>query len=58
MYPSGPLLGEDIDGFSKYYKDFLHLNKHKDNQRQIFESKLNDYLITTFTQLKNKGIIK
>ena len=57
MYSSGPLLGENIDGFSKYYKDFLHLNKHKDNQRQVFESKLNDYLNTTFTQLKNKGII-
>ena len=58
MYPSGPLLGENIDGFSKYYKDLLYLNKHKDNQRQIFESKLNDYLNTTFTQLKNKGILK
>ena len=58
MYPSGPLLGENIDGFSKYYKDLLHLNKHKDNQRQVFESKLNDYLNTTFTQLKNKGILK
>jgi len=58
MYPSGPLLGENVDGFSKYYKDFIHLNKHKDNQRQLFESKLNDYLNTTFTQLKNKGIIK
>ena len=28
MYPSGPLIGENIDGFSKYYKDFLCLNKH------------------------------
>ena len=57
MYPSGPLLGEDIDGFSKYYKDFLYLNKYKNNQRQVFESKLNDYLSKTFTQLKNKGIL-
>jgi hypothetical protein len=58
MYPSGPLLGENVDGFSKYYKDFIHLNKHKDNQRQVFESKLPEYLNITFTQLKNKGIIK
>ena len=58
MYPSGPLLGENIDGFSKYYKDFIHLNKYKNTQRQVFESKLNDYLNTTFTQLKDKGIIK
>ena len=27
MYPSGPLIGENIDGFSKYYKDFLYLNE-------------------------------
>jgi hypothetical protein len=58
MYPSGPLFNENIDGFSKYYKDFLHLNKHKDNQRQIFESKLPEYLNKAFTQLKEKNIIK
>jgi len=57
MYPSGPLVGENIDGFSKYYKDFLYLNKHKDNQRQIFESKLPEYLNKTFIQLKEKNII-
>jgi hypothetical protein len=57
MYPSGPLLGEKVDGFSKYYKDFLHLNKLKDNQRQKFESNLSNYLNQTFNQLKIKGII-
>jgi len=57
MYPSGPLVGENIDGFSKYYKDFLYLNKHKDNQRKIFESKLPEYLNKTFIQLKEKNII-
>ena len=57
MYPSGPLVGENIDGFSKYYKDFLHLNKYKDNQRQIFESKLPEYLNKAFSQLKEKNII-
>lgn len=57
MYPSGPLIGENIDGFSKYYKDFLYLNKHKDNQRKIFESKLNEYINKTFIQLKEKNII-
>jgi hypothetical protein len=57
MYPSGPLIKENLDGFCKYYKDFLYLHKHKDNQRQIFESKLPEYLNKTFTQLKDKGII-
>jgi len=57
MYPSGPLFNENIDGFSKYYKDFLYLNKHKDNQRQIFESKLSEYINKTLTQLKEKNII-
>ena len=57
MYPSGPLAGENIDGFSKYYKDFLCLNKHKDNQREIFESKLPEYLNKAFIQLKEKNII-
>ena len=57
MYPSGPLVGENIDGFSKYYKDFLHLNKLKDNQRQNFENNLSEYLNKTFNQLKIKGII-
>jgi len=58
MYPSGPLIDENIDGFSRYYKDFLYLNQHKDNQRQIFESKLPEYLNKTFSQLKEKNIIK
>jgi hypothetical protein len=57
MYPSGPLFNGNVDGFSKYYKDFLHLNKHKDNQRQIFESLLPEYLNKTFIQLKEKNII-
>jgi hypothetical protein len=57
MYPSGPLVGENVDGFSKYYKDFLYLNKLKDNQRQKFEDNLSEYLNKTFNQLKIKGII-
>jgi hypothetical protein len=57
FYPSGPLATNTIDGFSQYYKNFLHLNIHKNNQRQIFESKLSEYIGKTFTQLKNKNII-
>jgi hypothetical protein len=57
MYPSGPLTGDDINGFSKYYKDFIYLNDIP-NQRQEFESKMNEYVNKTLTNLKNKNIIK
>ena len=49
---------ENLDGFCKYYKDFLYLHKHKDNQRQIFEAKLPEYLNKTFNQLIIKKIIQ
>jgi hypothetical protein len=57
MYPSGPLIKGNLDGFCKYYKDFLYLHKHKNNQRQEFESKLPEYLNKAFTQLIDKGIL-
>ena len=56
MYPSGPLIKNGMNGFSKYYKDFISLNDIP-NQRQNFESKMNDYVNQTLTNLKNKNII-
>ena len=57
FYPSGPLAENNIDGFSQYYKNFLNLNTHKNNQREIFESKLPYFINKTLIQLKNKFII-
>jgi hypothetical protein len=57
MYPSGPLAKNGLNGFSQYYKDFIQLNDIP-NQRQKFESKLNEYLQHTIIQLKEKNIIK
>jgi hypothetical protein len=56
MYPSGPLIGDGIDGFSGYYKNLLVKNPIPD-QRQKFESNLNLYLQKTLVSLKNKNII-
>lgn len=52
-YSVGPLKN---GGFSNYYKDLIHLNKIE-NQRQQFESKMNEYLQKGIQQLKNKNII-
>jgi len=56
MYPTGPLIKDGMNGFAKYYKDFISLNNIP-NQRQNFESKMNDYVNQTLTNLKNKNII-
>jgi len=56
MYSSGPLVGEKIDGFSKYYKDMLVINNIP-NQRIQFESKMQEYLQKGIQNLKNKKII-
>jgi hypothetical protein len=56
MYSSGPLVGELINGFSKYYKDMLKLNDVP-NQREQFESKIKEYIVKGAQQLKNKNII-
>jgi len=55
-YPVGPLKNENVNGFSKYYKDMLVLNDIP-NQRQQFESKMSEYLQKGIQQLKNKNII-
>lgn len=57
MYPTGPLVKGGIEGFSKYYKDFISLNDIP-NQRHFFENKMNEYINKTLTNLKNKNIIK
>lgn len=56
MYSSGNLVGPDINGFSKYYKDFLVLNDIP-NQRSTFESNLNEYLNRTIAILKEKKVL-
>jgi hypothetical protein len=55
-YSVGPLKNENVNGFSKYYKDMLSLNDIP-NQRQQFESKMQEYLQKGIQQLKNKNII-
>jgi hypothetical protein len=58
MYPSGPLVGENIDGFSKYYRDHIVMkdtNKH--SQRDIFESQMGEYINKGLKILKEKNII-
>lgn len=52
-YQIGPLK----NGFSKYYKDLLILNDIP-NQRQVFESKIQEYLSIGFKYLTDKNIIK
>jgi hypothetical protein len=54
-YSVGPLKNENINGFSKYYKDMLVLNDIP-NQRQQFESKMQEYLQKGIQHLKNKNI--
>jgi hypothetical protein len=58
MYPSGPLVGENIDGFSKYYRDYIIMkdtNKH--SQRDVFESQMGEYINKGLKKLKEKNII-
>jgi hypothetical protein len=52
-YSVGPLKN---GGFSKYYKDLLILNDIP-NQRQQFESKMQEYLQRGIQQLKTKNIL-
>ncbi len=52
-YSVGPLKN---GGFSKYYKDLLYLNDIP-NQRQQFESRMQEYLQKGIQQLKEKNIL-
>jgi len=56
MYSTGPLVGENINGFSKYYKDMIVLNNIP-SQRQQFESNMPLYINKNIQQLKEKNII-
>ena len=56
MYPSGPLLENGANGFTQYYRDRLKTNIVP-NQREEFESKIEEYVNKTLTDLKNKNII-
>jgi hypothetical protein len=56
MYPSGPLLENGANGFTKYYRDRLKINDVP-NQRQEFESKLPEYIKKGINQLKEKNIL-
>lgn len=56
FYPSGPLLNENIDGFSSYYKNLLHMNDNKNNQRQVFERQLPNYINKAIENI-NKNLI-
>ena len=52
-YPVGPLLD---GGFTKMYKDLLHINDVP-NQRQLFESKMEDYINKGIQSLYDKKIL-
>jgi hypothetical protein len=56
QYSSGVLKSNEVDGFSKYYKDFLVL-KNIPNQRSQFEKNMSLYLGSGIEKLKKKGII-
>lgn len=55
-YSVGPLKSDKVNGFSKYYKDMLHL-KDIPNQRATFEAKMDVYLKNNFEKLKKLGIL-
>ena len=56
MYPSGPLLKDGANGFTRYYRDRLKTNDVP-NQRTEFESNLPKYIFTGIEKLKEKNII-
>lgn len=56
MYPSGSLLENGFNGFTKYYRDRLVIKKIP-NQRQEFESKLPEYIKKGIDKLKEKNIL-
>jgi hypothetical protein len=55
-YSVGPLFGKDRDGFSRYYKNLL-VTKNTNDQRQNFESKIQEYVNKNINQLKEKNIL-
>lgn len=55
MYASGPLLENNNDGFTKYYRDRLKTNNIP-SQREQFESNLHLYLNKGIQSLKEKNL--
>jgi len=56
MYPSGPLLENEANGFTKYYRDRLVI-KDVPNQRTAFEAKMADYINLGVEKLKEKNLL-
>jgi len=56
MYPSGPLLKDGADGFTKYYRDRLKTNDIP-SQRAEFEAKMPEYINKSISILKQKNIL-
>ena len=56
MYPSGPLLGDGVNGFTQYYRDRLKTNDVP-NQRATFESNMVEYINIGVEKLKEKNLI-
>jgi hypothetical protein len=56
MYPSGPLLENEANGFTRYYRDRLKTNNIP-NQRQEFESKMGEYINRGIENLKKLNLI-
>lgn len=56
MYPSGPLLENGANGFTKYYRDRLKTNDVP-NQRATFEANMQNYISKGIEQLKEKDLI-
>jgi hypothetical protein len=57
MYSSGPLLENNLDGFTQYYRSKLVLKDNKHNQRTTFEAKMADYINIGVEKLKEKNLI-
>jgi hypothetical protein len=53
-YQIGPLKERD---FTNYYKDFLVIKVGAKEQREIFESKMNEYLQKGYNLIKEKNIL-
>jgi hypothetical protein len=56
MYPSGPLLENGANGFTQYYRDRLKTNIVP-NQREEFESKIEEYVNNNIKSLIEKNIL-
>ena len=56
MYPSGPLIKDGANGFTKYYRDRLKTNVIP-NQRKEFESNMQKYVSQGIEKLKEKNIL-